>query len=44
MAIDGMLIFDLTDDDLKTDMAIDLSLHRKKILKAKDLLVEFRDL
>lgn len=41
MAIDGMLIFDLTDEDLKNDMKIDLSLHRKKILKAIEVLVEY---
>lgn len=43
MAIDGLLIFDQVEEDLKTDMGIELTLHRKKILKAIDLLIEYGD-
>ena len=37
LGVDGWLILDLDEDDLKNDLQISIKLHRKKILKGAGL-------
>lgn len=41
MRIDGLLILELTEEDLKTELQISVKLHRKKIIKAIELLKQY---
>lgn len=37
MAVDGLLILELTEEDLKTEMNVSIKLHRRKIVKGNHL-------
>lgn len=41
MSIDGLLILDLTEEDLETELKIAVKLHRKKIIRAIELLRQY---
>lgn len=41
MSIDGLLILELTEEDLETELQINIKLHRKKIVKAIDVLKQY---
>lgn len=41
MSIDGLLIFELTEEDLEKELQITTKLHRKKIIKAIELLRQY---
>ncbi len=42
MKVDGFLILDLEETDLKTELKIAKKLHRKKILKSIGILKEYQ--
>ena len=41
MSVDGLLILELTEEDLEKEIQIPVKLHRKKIIKAIDLLRQY---
>lgn len=41
MSIDGLLILELTEEDLENELQIPIKLHRKKIVKAIELLRQY---
>lgn len=43
MKVDGLLILELTEDDLENELKIFKKLHRKKIVKAIQILKEYND-
>lgn len=43
MKIDGLLILELGEEDLETELKITKKLHRRKILKAISILQEYND-
>ena len=43
MGIDGLLILELEESDIEEELRIKTKLHRKKIMKALDLLKEYTD-
>ena len=43
MSIDGLLILDITEEDLENEVRVPIKLHRKKIIKAIDVLKEYNN-
>lgn len=43
MKVDGLLILELQEDELLQELHIEIKLHRKKIMKAIELLKEYHD-
>ncbi len=43
MKVDGLLILELQEDELLQELHIEIKLHRKKIIKAIELLKEYHD-
>ena len=41
MSIDGLLILELTEEDLESELRISIKLHRKKIVKAIEMLRQY---
>lgn len=42
MRIDGLMIFELLEDDIEQELKIKVKLHRRKIVKALELLKEYQ--
>ena len=43
MGVDGYLILDLTEDDIEVELKIKTKLHRRKIIKAINVLKKYRE-
>lgn len=41
MAVDGLLILELTEEDLKEEMNVNVNLHRRKLMKAIEVLKDY---
>lgn len=41
MRIDGLMIFELEEQDIEQELKINIKLHRRKIVKALELLKEY---
>lgn len=41
MRVDGLTIFELQEEDIEVELNIKVKLHRKKIVKALELLREY---
>lgn len=44
MKVDGLIILDLSEEELLTELDIKTKLHRKKFIKAIGLLKEYHEL